>query len=125
MPCLGLHTKARRGRRVPERHSRRAGLKGRPITKLQGRGPVAPPVIDGRPSSRRSSSPSITSFSSSRRVTDSRLSRRSPRMRRASLVRVGQDPLDFAVDQLRRALGVQAALLRQPDLQEARALSPA
>ena len=76
----------------------------------------------GRPSRRRSSSPSITSTSSSRRVTVSRSPRRSLRIVAGLVVRLGQNPLDLAVDLPGRLFGVQPALLRHRDVQESRTL---
>ena len=70
-----LHTKARRAGAFQNGTAQRAGLKGRSDYKVAGEGVGGSAGTCGMPSSRRSSSPSITSFSSSRRVTDSRLPR--------------------------------------------------
>ena len=76
----------------------------------------------GRPSRRRSSSPSITSISSSRRVTVSSLSRLLGQDVARLVVRVGEDALDLGVDQPRRVFAVQSALLRHRDVEEPRPL---
>ena len=81
-------------------------------------------VVSGAPSIARSSSPSITSMSSSRRVTRSSRSRFSSRMRRASGVRVGHDALDLGIDQARRVFGVGTAFGSERDVEERLRLWP-
>ena len=77
----------------------------------------------GRPRIRRSSSPSITSRSSSRRVTASSCWRCSVSTLRARVVRLGHDSLDFRVDQPAPCPPRRAPRSwRQPRFEEPRAL---